>query len=55
MFVSCTMLRELSDGEKLALELVWPIIYYVLFALDYLHSQAKVVHTGTVLVCVLIR
>jgi len=48
-------LRELSDGEKLALELVKPIIYHVLFALDYLHSQAKVVHTGTVLVFVLIK
>jgi len=48
-------LRVLSDGGKLALELVKPIIYHILFALDYLHSQAKVVHTGRVLVFVLIR
>ena len=53
--VTLKQLRELSDGEKLALELGKPIIYHVQFAFDYLHSQAKVVHTGTVLVAVLIR
>lgn len=48
--VTLKQLRELSDGEKLILELVKSIIYYVLFALDYLPSQAKVVHTGKVLI-----
>ncbi|KAI9731117.1 MAG: hypothetical protein M1818_007975 [Claussenomyces sp. TS43310] len=43
--VTLKQLRELSDGEKLPFELVRPIIYHVLFALNYLHSQAKVVHT----------
>jgi serine/threonine-protein kinase SRPK3 len=53
--VTLKQLRELSDGEKLEFELFRPIIYDLLFALDYLHSQAKVVHTGTVLVCILKR
>jgi len=48
-------LRELFDDEKSTPELLKPIIYHVLFALDYLHSQAKVVHTGTVLVCTIIE
>lgn len=40
----CLVHNALGVTLKLVLELVKPIIYHVLFALDYLHSQAKVVH-----------
>ena len=39
-------IREMSEGEKVSTELLKPIIKYLLMALDYLHSDAKVVHTG---------
>jgi serine/threonine-protein kinase SRPK3 len=44
--VTLKQLWELVDGEKLPPELLRPIIYHVPFALDYLNSEAKVVHTG---------
>ncbi|PMD13129.1 kinase-like protein [Hyaloscypha hepaticicola] len=40
-----TCLRELFDGEKLTPDLLKPVIFQVLCSLDYLHSQAKIVHT----------
>lgn len=43
-------LRELFDGEKLAPDLLKPVIFQILCSLDYLHSQAKIVPTGAVLV-----
>jgi serine/threonine-protein kinase SRPK3 len=48
-------LRELFEGEKLAPDLLKPVIFQVLCSLDYLHSQVKIVHTGAVLVYFLLQ
>lgn len=40
-------IRELSDGEKVSDDLLKPFIRYLLGALDFLHTEAKVVHTGS--------
>jgi serine/threonine-protein kinase SRPK3 len=46
-------IREMSEGEKVSAQLLKPIIKYLLMALDFLHTEARVVHTGksTQLIC----
>ena len=39
-------IREMSEGEKVDAQLLKPIIKYLLMSLDFLHSEARVVHTG---------
>ena len=39
--------RKMLPGEKLLEALLRPAVMHVLFALDYLHSEAKVIHTGS--------
>jgi len=39
-------IREMSEGEKVSEQLLKPIIKYLLMALDFLHAEAPVVHTG---------
>ena len=39
-------IREMSEGEKVSGQLLKPIIKYLLMALDFLHTEARVVHTG---------
>jgi serine/threonine-protein kinase SRPK3 len=39
-------IREMSDGGKVHGGLLKPIIKYLLMALDFLHHEARVVHTG---------
>lgn len=38
-------IREMADG-KVPAEILKPMIYGMLLGLDYLHSEAQVVHTG---------
>jgi serine/threonine protein kinase len=46
-------IREMSEGEKVSGQLLKPIIKYLLMALDFLHAEARVVHTAksTQLIC----
>ncbi len=46
-------IREMSEGEKVSVQLLKPIIKYLFMALDFLHTKAQVVHTGksTQLLC----
>jgi serine/threonine-protein kinase SRPK3 len=39
-------IREMSEGEKVSGELLKPIIECLLMALDFLHTEARVVHTA---------
>jgi serine/threonine-protein kinase SRPK3 len=39
-------IREMSEGEKVSGQLLKPIIRYLLMALDFLHTEARAVHTG---------
>jgi hypothetical protein len=39
-------IREMSEGEKVSGQLLKPIIKYLLMALDFLHTEARVVHTA---------
>lgn len=39
-------IREMSDGGKVSIDLVRPFTKCLLYALDFLHTEAHVVHTG---------
>ena len=39
-------IREMSEGEKVDAQLLKPIIKSLLMSLDFLHNEARVVHTG---------
>jgi serine/threonine-protein kinase SRPK3 len=39
-------IRGVSEGEKVSEQLLKPFTKYLLMALDFLHSEARVVHTG---------
>ncbi|OBT86023.1 hypothetical protein VE02_05536 [Pseudogymnoascus sp. 03VT05] len=39
-------IREMSDGGKVSIDLLRPFTKCLLYALDFLHTEAHVVHTG---------
>lgn len=39
-------IREMSKGEKVSEDLLKSIVKYLLLALDFLHAEGRVVHTG---------
>lgn len=41
-------IHEMSEGGKVNIYLLKPFIKYLLVSLDFLHTEAQVVHTGKV-------
>jgi len=39
-------IRQMSEGEKVSVEILKPMINELLTALDFFHTEARVVHTG---------
>ena len=39
-------IRQMSEGEKVSVEILKPMINELLTTLDFLHTEARVVHTG---------
>lgn len=38
-------IRQMSEGEKVSVEILKPMINELLTTLDFLHTEARVVHT----------